>query len=68
MARSIDGESRFGACAEEFSPYRLQRQFLAHQNSSARAARGASLARFAAPQASKPSNYDRHRNGDGPKR
>jgi hypothetical protein len=52
MARSIDGESCFGACAEEFSPCRLRRQFLAQQNSSARSARGASLARFAAPQAS----------------
>jgi len=67
MARSIGGESCFGACAEEFSLCRLRRQFLAQQNSSARTARGASLARFAAPQASQPPNNDRHRNGDLPR-
>ena len=41
MARSIDGESRFGACAEEFSPCRLRQQFLAEQNSSSRPPRRA---------------------------
>jgi single-strand DNA-binding protein len=49
-------------------PLAALRQFLAEQNSSSRSARGASLARFAAPQSSQPSNNDRHRNGDDPKR
>jgi single-strand DNA-binding protein len=49
-------------------PLAAARQLLAKQNSSSRSARGASLARFAAPQASMPPNNDRHRNGDDPKR